>query len=200
MAKPKPFFLKETFEEMKASLSDQDAYYFVDAVHPTHNPVLGFCWALRGQRPEVLSNTARKRLNILGAYNPQKHEYVGLESTDNINAESLIQLIDKLQKHQPEGRIILICDNARYNHARLVRDYLQSKAQRVEIVFLPPYSPNLNLIERLWRLMKASVLRHYYPTFDEFQEAVRHFFNHLDNFADELRSLMTENFQILNSA
>lgn len=184
---------------MKASLKAQDAYYFVDGVHPTHNPVLGFTWALRGQRPEVLSNTARKRLNVLGAYNPQKHDYVGFESTDNINALSLIQLIDQLRTHQPQGRIILICDNARYNHARLVRDYIQSTAHQVDILFLPPYSPNLNLIERLWRFMKARVLRRYYPTFDEFQQAVRHFFNHLDNFADELRSLMTENFQILNS-
>lgn len=184
---------------MKDSLSHEDAYYFVDGVHPTHNPVLGSSWSLRGQRPEVLSNTARKRLNILGAYNPQQHEYVGFESTDNINALSLIQLIDQLQAHQPQGRIILICDNARYNHARLVRDYIQSMAQRVEILFLPPYSPNLNLIERLWRFMKARVLRNYFPTFDGFQQAVRHFFNHLDDYADDLRSLMTENFQILNS-
>lgn len=184
---------------MKAGLTDQDTYYFVDGVHPTHNPVLGSSWSLRGQRPEVLSNTARKRLNILGTYNSQNHEYLGIESTDNINAQSLIQLIDKLRLHQPQGRIILICDNARYNHARLVRDYLQSTVQQVEILFLPPYSPNLNLIERLWRFMKARVLRNYFPTFDQFQRAVGHFFNHLDDYADDLRSLMTENFQILNS-
>lgn len=184
---------------MKANLAEEDAYYFVDGVHPTHNPVLGSSWALRGQRPEMLSNTARKRLNILGAYNPRQHEYVGFESTDNLNALSLIRLIDQLQTHQPSGRIILICDNARYNHARVVRDYILTAAPRVEILFLPPYSPNLNLIERLWRFMKARVLRNYFQTFDGFQQAICHFFSHLDDYSDELRSLMTENFQILNS-
>jgi transposase len=172
----------------------------VDGVHPTHNPVLGYSWAARGQRPQVWSNTARQRLNILGAYNSLDQDYVGFESTDNINAQSLIQLISQLETHQPQGRIILICDNARYNHARLVREHLQASASRVEILFLPPYSPNWNLIERLWGFMKDRLLRDYYPTFAAFQLAIVHFLAHLDDYADELRSLMTENFQILNSA
>jgi transposase len=200
MLMPKSFFLKETFETMKASLGEQDRYYFVDAVHPTHNPVLAYSWAPRGQRPQVLSNSARQRLNILGAYNSLDHDYVGFESRDNINAQSLIQLISQLEIHQPQGRIILICDNARYNHARLVREHLQVSTSRVEILFLPPYSPNLNLIERLWGFMKDRLLRDYYPTFAGFQQAIVHFFAHLDNYALDLRSLMTENFQILNSA
>ena len=184
---------------MKANLTDQDRYYFVDAVHPTHNPVLGYSWSPRGQRPQVLSNTARQRLNILGAYNSGQQDYIGFETTESINAQSMIRLIDQLEAHQPEGRIILICDNARYNHARLVRERLQNTACRVEILFLPAYSPNLNLIERLWRFMKDRVLRDYYPTFEGFRQAIVHFFSHLEDFADDLRSLMTENFQILNS-
>jgi transposase len=184
---------------MKASLGDQDRYYFVDATHPTHNPALGYSWALRGQRPQVLTNTGRQRLNILGAYNPLEQDYVGFESCDNINVQSLLVLIAQLENHQPEGRIILICDNARYNHARLVRDYLRSTNSRVEILFLPPYSPNLNLIERLWGLMKEKVLRDYYPTFELFRQAIATFFACLEDYADELHSLMTENFQILNS-
>lgn len=184
---------------MKATLEAQDRYYFVDAVHPTHNPVLGYSWSLRGQRPQVLSNTARQRLNILGAYEPRQQTYLGLETTEKITAQSLIQLMEQLEVHQPQGRIILICDNARYNHARLVREHLQNTATRVEILFLPPYSPNLNLIERLWGLMKKQVLRTYYPNFDGFRQAIFHFFSHLEDYADELSSLMTENFQILNS-
>lgn len=184
---------------MKASLSEQDQYYFMDGVHPTHNPVLGYSWSLRGQRPQVLSNTARHRLNILGAYNPSQQDYVGLESTENINAQSVLDLIQKLEAHQPQGRIILICDNARYHHARLVREYLHESVSRVELVFLPPYSPNLNLIERLWGLMKERILQTYYPTFNEFQQAICNFLAHLDEYADDLTSRLTENFQILNS-
>jgi transposase len=184
---------------MKASLSERDRYYFVDATHPTHNPVLGYSWALRGQRPQIRTNTARQRLNILGAYNPLDHDYGGFESLDNINAQSVGRLVEPLESHQPEGRIILICDHARYNHARLVRDYLGTTDCRVEILFLPSYSPNLNLIERLWGFMKDQVLRDYYATFAAFRNAIAHFFASLDNYAEALRSLMTENFQILNS-
>ncbi|MBZ0318831.1 MAG: winged helix-turn-helix domain-containing protein [Anaerolineae bacterium] len=82
-------FLKETFEPMKATLEAEDRYYFVDA---THTPVIGYQWALKGQRPQVLSNSGRQRLNILGAYNSCQQAYVGFDSTDNINAESMILL------------------------------------------------------------------------------------------------------------
>ena len=182
------------------ALQPQDRYYFMDAVHPTHNSVLGYCWALRGQRPQVLSNSGRQRLNVLGAYSPLGQAYVGLETTQNINAQTLLQLIEKLEQHQPQGRIILFSDNARYNHARCVHEYLHNTHSRVEMVYLPPYSPNLNLIERLWGFMKDRVLKNqYYETFAAFQQAIQKFFAHLHDYADSLSSLMTENFHILNS-
>ena len=184
---------------MKASLKENDRYYFVDATHPTHTPVLGYGWALKGQRPQVLTNSGRQRLNILGAYTPCGQQYVGFDDTENINAMSMIQLVKLLEAHQPTGRIILICDNARYNHARLLKAYLKDTQSRIELVFLPPYSPNLNLIERLWGFMKKRVLQIYYPTFEEFSMAIKHFLASLDLYAEELQSLMTENFQILSS-
>lgn len=184
---------------MKATLDEADRYYFVDATHPNHTPVLGYQWAPKGQRPKVLTNSGRQRLNILGAYNPREQDYIGFETTDNINAQSMIQLVQQLEAHQPTGRIILICDNARYNHARLLKTYLVETHSRVELIFLPPYSPNLNLIERLWGFMKDRILRTYYATFAAFQQAIAQFLKSLDRYTDELRSLMTENFQILNS-
>ena len=184
---------------MKADLAPDDRYYFVDATHPQHTPVLGYQWSPKGQRPQVRSNSGRQRLNILGAYNAPHHVYVGLQSTDNINAQSMIELVKRLEAHQPHGRIILICDNARYNHARLLKDYLRETQSRVELLYLPPYSPNLNLIERLWGFMKKRVLQTYYATFAEFEAAIDAFLTHLDHYADDLRTLLTENFQTLNS-
>src|ERR1700694_5378567 len=102
MVRRKPFFLKEVFEPMKADLESADRYYFMEATHPTHNPVVGYSWALRGQRPQLLSNTGRQRLNIFGAYSPLDQAYVGFETTNNINAQALLNLIDKLEKHQPD--------------------------------------------------------------------------------------------------
>ena len=127
----------------------------MDATHPTHNPVVGYSWAVRGQRPQILSNTGRQRLNVLGAYSPLDQAYIGFETPHNINAESLLKLIDQLEHHQPHGRIILFSDNARYNHARCVREYLQKPECRVEIVYLPPYSPKFNT-SRLCRSMPLS--------------------------------------------
>lgn len=157
----------------------------------------GYGWSRRGQRRCVASNTGRQRFNILGAYSPQDTEYVDLETTDNINAESVLQLARKLEALHPESeRIVLIADNARYNHARLLREQLTES--RVEILYLPCYAPNLNLIERLWKFMKKQVKRnHFYATFEQFVTAIKSFFASLSEYTAELTSLMTEHFEIL---
>ncbi|MBI5652352.1 MAG: IS630 family transposase, partial [Chloroflexi bacterium] len=153
-----------------------DRYYFTDAVHEVHNVLTGYGWARRGQRRSVVSNSGRQRFNILGAYSPQDAEYLDLETTENINAESVLQLVRKLETLHPEAeRIVLIADNARYNHARLVREYL--RGSRVEMVYLPAYAPNLNLIERLWKFMKKHIKRNrFYATFEQFVTAIQSFF------------------------
>ncbi|MDR3341795.1 MAG: transposase [Treponema sp.] len=88
-----------------------------------------------------------------------------------ITAEQVIMLIDKLAVSYTGGVINLVLDNARYQHCRRVKDYAAS--QRVELVFLPAYSPNLNLIERLWKFVKSEVLNvAYYGSFDEFKRSI----------------------------
>lgn len=166
-------------------------------MHEVHNATPGYGWSRKGRRRAVSSNSGRQRFNILGAYSPQDQEYVGLETTDNITADSVMQLVHKLETLHPEAeRIVLIADNARYNHARRLRDYLAGS--RVELLYLPPYSPNLNLIERLWKFMKRQVKRNrFYATFEQFVLAIRVFFASLSEYVDELKSLMTENFEIL---
>jgi len=89
-------------------------------------------------------------------------------------------------------------DNARYFHARLVKAHLIGK--RVRFVYLPPYCPNLNLIERLWKFCKKKVLSVYYARFDQFTKAVDDFFAKLDRYRSELDTLMTDRFEILNCA
>lgn len=122
---------------MKTRLENTDRYYYREATHPTHNRVLGYSWVLRGQRPRMLSNTGRQRLNVFGAYSPLDQAYVDFVTPDNSNAWALLKLIDQLEKYQPQGRILLFSHNARYNHARAIRDYPQKPDCRVEIVYLP---------------------------------------------------------------
>jgi transposase len=186
----------EQYRDLKAQLGPQDRFYFVDATHPTHNVRLCFVWAKKGRRRQLKSNTGRKRYNILGAYCPTDREYIDVRGMANVNAETLQQLIDKIRTRHPQAqRILFFLDNARYNHARLVQDHIATTT--VELHFLPAYAPNLNLIERLWRFVKDEVLATYHETFALFTAAIDKLLDNLAQYADQLATLMTEQFEIL---
>lgn len=191
-------FVKNYFD-LKAELGLRDRLYHVDAVHPTHNVKISYVWTKKGQRRRMRSNSGRKRYNILGAYCPQDQEYIDIRGTDNVNGETLQRLIDEIRARHPEAeRIILILDNARYNRARSVREHVEGS--NVELEFLPSYSPNLNLIERLWRFLKGKVMTTYHETFEQFVDEIGKVLDNLDEYADELASLMTEKFEVLACA
>ncbi|MCI2425808.1 IS630 family transposase, partial [Candidatus Acetothermia bacterium] len=152
---------------------------FVDAAHVVHNVLPGYGWAPIGERPVFPSNSGRERLSLLGAYCPLDEEWVNNDTSGTINAQSVVELTDRLCDLHPQARrIVLIVDNARYNHAKLVREHVVGT--RIEIIYLPPYSPNLNLVERMWRFMKKKVMRNqFYKTFAAFVAAIKYFFTHL---------------------
>ncbi len=155
----------EKYEKLKADLGQNDVIYFVDAVHPQHNPIMGYGWIKRGQEQTLPSNTGRQRLNINGAINIAALN-AEVRFDDTINATSTIALFKQLEAAHPTAdRILVIGDNARYYKAKLVSAYLENS--RMEFVSLPPYCPNLNLIERLWKFFKRQVLHNqYYETFE----------------------------------
>mgnify|MGYP000058933580 CR=1 FL=1 len=203
--KPKLLPGKPDAERQRAFLAEQQAArategprptYYVDAVHPQHNPVLACGWIKRGKRFPLRSNTGRRRLNINGAI-----ELAGLTGEFRfdpaIDAASTIALLRQIEAAHPEAPVITVyCDNARYYRAKAVSEYLAGS--RIQLIFLPPYSPNLNLIERLWKFFKKQVLyNRYYERFDDFQRACRQFFDDLGSYADELRTLLAPNFEII---
>jgi transposase len=177
--------------------------YFVDACHPIWGLELIYsCWLLRGQRFLVGMGGGRKRLNILGAYCPQDHEYLDLRvPKGTISAAQVIELLTRLrQRHPQTQKFILYLDNARYQHARLVREWVEAqKAQGVEFVldFLPAYSPNLNLIERLWKFLRKHALQQWHATYEAMQAAVAQVLDHLEEYREELTALMTERFHLV---
>ena len=144
----------------------------------------------------------RKRLNILGAYSPQDHEYLDLRVPQGtISATQVIELLMRLQQRHPETKkFILYLDNARYQHARAVREWVEArKAQGVEFVlgFLPAYSPNLNLIERLWKFLRKHALQQWHATYEAMQAAVARVLDNLQEYREELTTLMTERFHLV---
>lgn len=169
---------------------------FGDAVHFLHNVHPGCLWSKKGVRPSLTANSGRKRYSVLGGYSPVSQRQVSIRTEGMVNAQTVIEWVDALEAAFPEAeRITVYGDNARYFHARLVKAHLVGK--RVVFVYLPPYSPNLNLIERLWKFCKKTVLVTFYPTFALFTQVIDAFFDDLERYRSELTTLMTENFEIL---
>jgi transposase len=182
---------------LKAGLGEQDDVYFMDAMHPQHNTQAGYGWIAKGKDYCLRSNTGRQRLNINGALS-FKQLSVTVRTEETINAQAAIRLLEDLECAQPEGKIHIIADNARYYRSRLVTAYLAKEGCRIQIHFLPPYSPNLNLIGRLWGFFKRKVIYNiYYPTFLEFKLATLDFFRGGGKHRDELKTLMADNFRVI---
>lgn len=169
--------------------------YFVDAAHLLHNAVPSHGWIKRNRRVELPTNSGRNRLNVLGAYSPDDHSLIAIEDTASCDAEMVCGLLHKLRVAHPEVPLLLVLDNVRYQRAKRV----QALAEQLQItlLFLPPYSPNLNLIERFWKFLRKHTTRNrFYATFATFRAAIQGVIFHLDDYADELASLMTEHFQL----
>jgi transposase len=173
--------------------------YHVDACHPIWGVDLIYsCWLLVGQRFLVGMGSGRSRLNILGAYCPDDQEYLDIRLTrDNINGEQVVNLLRVLRANHPETELfILYVDGAKYYDSPVVREWL-NRHPEFRLVTLPAYSPNLNLIERLWKFLRQRALSRWHKTFADMQAAVSAVLDHLSAYHDELRTLMVEKFHII---
>jgi transposase len=174
--------------------------YFVDACHPVWGfELIYYCWLLVGQRFHVKVGSGRQRLNILGAYCPEDHEYLDIRLTrDNINGEQFVNLLRVLRERHPETKTFLLyLDNAKYYDAPFVREWLARHPQ-FHLKFLPPYSPNLNLIERLWKLLRKEAFCRSYDSFEQMQRGVSAVLDHLEKYHAQLDTLMTEDFHVFH--
>jgi transposase len=174
--------------------------YFIDACHPVWGiDMIYYCWLLVGQRFHVKIGSGRARLNILGAYCPEDHEYVDIRLTrDNINGAQFINLLRCLRERHPETkRFILYLDGAKYYSPPFVKEWL-ARHPGFELKFLPPYSPNLNLIERLWKFLRKEAFCRGYGSFAEMQQGVSAVLDHLKKYHAQLDTLMTEDFHVFH--
>ena len=154
---------------------------------------LGFVWCF--ERVFVRAPSGRKRFNVLAALNAITHEIITVTNDSYINALSVCELLRKLAALNLSIPITLVLDNARYQKCQIVQDL--AKSLDIELLYLPSYSPNLNLIERLWKFVKKQCLySKYYENFTLFQEAISTCVEnaHITN-KKELDSLLTLRFQ-----
>lgn len=173
--------------------------YYADAAHPTHNTRCTRAWCAVGQERPLLTVSGRERVNLNAALNAYEPTQVLLDETTCVNAQSTKRLYEQLLiAHPDKARIYVICDNARYYKNRELRTWLADKP--ICQVFLPPYSPNLNLIERFWKYLRQKIINTtFYRTKGQFRTAVLDFFNRLPEFGQDLASLLTRKFHIIDA-
>jgi len=187
------------YHDIRKNMGEDDSLFFMDGVHPQHNPLVMNGWIKCGVEKQIRTNTRYHRLNINGAVDIDSLEII-TQMSSTLNEESTLDFLEKLRKNRPRGTIYLVLDNAGYYNTKRVREF--AKLCAIELLYLPPYSPNLNLVERVWLFFQKRVLyNNYYPTFEKFKKACTDFFSKKNQlkYRGELVSLMAENFELIEA-
>ena len=192
-------FLQETLEPLlEAERQGQRRVFFVDAAHFVMGAFLGMLWCF--ERLFLKSSAGRKRYNVLGAYSVQGTELSTLTKDAYINSDTLVELLTTIRRQHPDVSISLVMDNARYQRC----DKVMTKALElgIDLVFLPAYSPNLNLIERLWKFTKKQCLyNRYYESFCQFKAAIDGCLDKVGStFSEQVKTLLNPKFQLFEKS
>lgn len=171
---------------------------FLDPMHQIHNNENDYAWQEPGKdgTKQVRANTGRRRLNIIGAINPVNFEPTTILTEANCDIETMKIFFSQIRKEYGTKPVTVFLDNARYQRAYETQEH--AKNLNITLNFLPPYSPNLNLIERLWKFLKKKLFKNrYYESFSDFENAITSFFQNFEQYKTELTSLLTLNFEII---
>jgi transposase len=187
------FLNTELQPRLDKAIAGQGHVFFVDAAHFVYGTFLCCLWSI--VRVFVRAASGRQRFNVLGAWNAVTRELITITNTTVVNTETMCDLLRAVAAGGLIGTVTLVLDNARYQRNAVVMAL--AAELKIELLFLPSYSPNLNLIERLWRFMKRkAAYGKYHPTFAEFKAAIQDVLDRVPTtHTDKLASLMTLNFQ-----
>jgi transposase len=183
--------------EIARAQSGESVLLFMDGVHFVQAAFLGYLWCFT--RIFVRSPSGRKRWNVLGAYNAISGQFTMVANDGYVTATTVCELLHKLSIQYAGRAIVIVLDNARYQHCHLVQGLAAELG--ITLQFLPSYSPNLNLIERLWKFVKKKCLYNvYYETFADFTRGINECLNRVETeYKAELETLMTPKFQNLKN-
>lgn len=184
-------FLDEVMKpRLAACISGKRHVFFLDAAHFVLAPFLAFVWSFG--RMFIKAPSGRQRYNVLGALHAKTRKLETFTNTGYIDSTSIVSLLKLLKERYKGLPITIILDNARYQRCGYVQE--TARKLKIELCFLPSYSPNLNLIERVWKIIKKTALNgRYHPNFAAFQNAID---EALDNFeAVDYSDTLSLNFQ-----
>jgi len=188
------------YEELVASSPAQEPIFFGDSVHPTQATKVSCGWIRTGEEKLIGSTGSRTRMNICGALNLEDMSLISA-SYDTINTASIIEFLTKLRSnYAPEIKIHYIVDQAGYHTSAETRDFAEKN--NIKLHYLPPYSPNLNPIERVWKVMNEKVRNNkYFATSLEFKRSIGDFLDVTwDKIANNLIDRINDNFTITKQA
>jgi transposase len=188
------FLEAELKPRLEAAQAGRGHVFFVDAAHFVFGTYSCCLWSFA--RIFVRAASGRQRFNVLGAWDAVARRLIAVTNTTVVNTETMCELLREIAAEGLAGPITLVLDNARYQHNAAVKALASELS--ITLLFLPSYSPNLNLIERLWKFIKRrSLYGRYHPTFAVFQAAVQETIDGLPTtHAEQLETLMTLNFQL----
>jgi len=187
------FFQSERQPRLREAAEGRRKVFFVDAAHFVLGAFLGMLWCF--SRIFVKTGAGRQRYSVLGALDSHSKEIIQVTTEGHVHAGTVCELREKIRLAHPDMLITLILDNARSQHCRCTQE--KATALNIELLFLPAYSPNLNLIERLWKLVKKEcLLNRYHANFAFFKAAIDGCLDQLGSQSrDKLYSLTSLNFQ-----
>jgi len=188
-------------EKLKEAIAGKIHILFYDPVHQLHNTINGKCWQSKGGNNTIVlpSNTGRKRITIMGAINPINYQFTSITLEGMVDKEVTIATLKNIREfYNDKKEIVVIMDNAKYNRAYIVQDY--AKKLYVNIKYLPPYCPNLNLIERVWKFLKKMLKNKYIEKFEDFKLWINNFCKNFDCYQNEIAKLISNKIQIIKEA
>ena len=193
VAEQQRFLADELRPRLDAAQAGQGHVFFVDAAHFVFGTFLCCLWSFG--RLFVRAASGRQRFNVLGAWNAVTRELIAVTNTTVVNTETMCELLREVAARKLTGPITFVLDNARYQRNATVQALATQLG--ITLLFLPSYSPNLNLIERLWKFIKRKELYgKYHARFDNFRTAIQTCLSQVSTVhRDPLKSLMTLNFQ-----
>jgi transposase len=190
-------WVNETLKPVIEAAQNEEVHLlFMDAAHFILQPFLCCLWCIK--RVFIKAAAGRNRINVLGAVNALTKEVTTIINTAYIDANSIVEFLKQLKQKYPDKPIAIVLDNARYQHCFFVTTW--AKSLGIHLLFLPPYSPNLNIIERLWKFTKKEILNaKYYDSPARFHQAISEFFLNINKeHALMLGKLLTLNFQFFD--
>ena len=191
-------WVKTTLEPaIKEAQNKKCHLLFCDAAHFVLQPFICYLWCVA--RLFIKASSGRNRINVLGVVNALTKEVFTMSNTTYITAETMVIFLQQLKEHYVDLPLKIVLDNARYQHCKLVEEAANELG--ITLLFLPSYSPNLNIIERLWKFTKKKILyAKFYESPIKFHKAITDFFQTINqNHNTDLQNLLTLKFQFFQN-